>query len=153
MGLPLYKQVAVQYCDLHDRSGRMKGLGAIHEELTWAESRSYLHWRIRRRLQVNSAVQQLRKAVPSLSHVAAVEKVEKLTSAAVIGGPAPEDQAIAEWLESHAAEVGAMIEQERQRATEKDIYRLVASLPEARRGQVVRDLVGFNKVESAAATL
>merc|ERR1719210_1144061 len=66
--LPLYKQVAVQYCDLHDRSGRMKGLGAIHEELTWAESRSYLHWRIRRRAQATNIIRRLREAIPALSH-------------------------------------------------------------------------------------
>merc|ERR1712003_452295 len=66
--LPMYRQVSVTYCDLHDRSARMKGLGAIHEELTWRQSRSYLHWRIRRRLCESGVVKQLQASVPGLSY-------------------------------------------------------------------------------------
>jgi len=57
--LPLYQQVSQEYCDLHDRCPRMKSLGAIREGLHWADSRSYLHWRIRRRVQENSVARRL----------------------------------------------------------------------------------------------
>jgi len=57
--LPVYRQVAVNYCDLHDRSGRMKGLGAIHEELEWRRSRAYLYWRIRRRQLEGEAIKKI----------------------------------------------------------------------------------------------
>lgn len=144
--LPLYKQVSVTYCDLHDRSGRMKGLGAIHEELEWADSRKYLHWRIRRRMQVNSVIQRLRRAVPSLSHAEAASVATKMTEEVALAAVGSEDQAVATWLEGHAAEIEKKIEEERQRATEEQIYKLVASLPSARRGDVVRDLVGFTRV-------
>lgn len=151
--LPLYKQVAVHYCDLHDRSGRMKGLGAIHEELRWADSRSYLHWRIRRRTQVNSIVQRLCEAVPSMGRAAALDAVTEMTQAvAAAAGAAGEDQAVTVWLEGHSAEVDTLIEQERQRATEEEIYKLVASLPGARRGEVVRDLMGYTRVASRRAS-
>merc|ERR1711976_233714 len=66
--LPMYRQVSVMYCDLHDRIARMKGLGAIHEELSWRQSRTYLHWRIRRRLRESGAVKQLQAAIRNLSH-------------------------------------------------------------------------------------
>merc|ERR1712151_397441 len=66
--LPMYRQVSVMYCDLHDRSARMKSLGAIHEELNWRQSRSYLHWRIRRRLRESSVIKKLLAAVHKLSH-------------------------------------------------------------------------------------
>merc|ERR1719343_492691 len=139
--LPVYKQVAVQYCDLHDRSGRMKSLGAIHEELTWADSRSYLHWRIRRRAQANNIIRRLQEAVPALSRDEAAVVVAEMTQAvAALAGAAGEDQAVAEWLESHTTEVDAKIEEERQRATEEQIYKLLSTLPGNRRGEVVRDL-------------
>merc|ERR1712176_671695 len=148
--LPLYKQVAVQYRDLHDRSGRMKGLGAIHEELTWADSRSYLHWRIRRRAQANNTVRRLREAIPALSHDQAAAVVAEMTQAvAAAAGAAGEDQAVAEWLESHTAEVDAKIEEERQRATEEQICKLISTLPANRRGEVVRDLLGYMRVAGA----
>jgi len=147
--LPLYKQVAVTYCDLHDKSSRMKSMGVIHEELNWADSRSYLHWRIRRRIQENSAIKQLRKAVPTLSHENAAAAVAKMVEASNVGD-AGTDQAVAEWMENHKKEVDSRVEQERQKAAEEEIYKLVASLPVERREEVVRDLLGYARVASKA---
>merc|ERR1719426_547908 len=65
--LPLYTQVAVAYCDLHDTPGRMQAVGAIREALTWRTSRAYLHWRIRRRLQETAVTKKLRAAAPDVS--------------------------------------------------------------------------------------
>merc|ERR1719401_1624427 len=80
--LPMYRQVAVSYCDLHDRSGRMKGLGAIHEELEWRTSRTYLHWRIRRRQREGQACKELRRKVPELSRAEASQCIgEKVKDA------------------------------------------------------------------------
>jgi len=142
--LPMYRQVSVMYCDLHDRSGRMKGLGAIREELTWADSRSYLHWRIRRRMQENGAVRKMMAAVPEMTRAAAAASVAELCASAPVSSD--EDMAVATWLETHGSEVDARIEAERQRITEERIYQLVTSLPAGRRSEVVRDLVGFSRV-------
>merc|ERR1719311_1353024 len=65
--LPLYTQVAVAYCDLHDTPGRMQAVGAIREALTWRTSRAYLHWRIRRRIQETQIGAKLRETVPTIS--------------------------------------------------------------------------------------
>ena len=46
---PLYTQIAHEFADLHDRSGRMKAKGCITDELTWRTSRTFFFWRIRRR--------------------------------------------------------------------------------------------------------
>merc|ERR1712207_51836 len=94
--LPMYRQVSVMYCDLHDRSARMKGLGAIHEELEWQQSRTYLHWRIRRRLRESGVVKDLQAVVPGLSHAEAKDVLKNLLEDN-IGGDAA-DQAVAEWL-------------------------------------------------------
>merc|ERR1719456_1421397 len=97
--LPMYRQVAVQYCDLHDRSGRMKGLGAIREELEWRNARAYLHWRIRRRLRESQVVKDLLAQVPEMASTQATAIVTELTAGAAGAAEAEEDQAVAEWLE------------------------------------------------------
>lgn len=144
--LPMYKQVATIYCDLHDRSGRMKGLGAIHEELQWRKSRTYLHWRIRRRQAEGQACKDLQKHVPDLCRVEASKLIGKKIDAAL--GTEASDRAVAEWLESHETEIKSYIEEERQKGAESKIFELFGSLSVAKQKELSRDLVGFTKVSS-----
>ena len=48
--LPVYGQIAVQFCELHDTPGRMKAVGVIEREVKWSESRNFFYWRLRRKL-------------------------------------------------------------------------------------------------------
>lgn len=48
--LPVYEQIAVQFCELHDTPGRMKAVGVIENEIEWENARSYFFWRLRRKL-------------------------------------------------------------------------------------------------------
>ena len=48
--LPVYEQISVQFCELHDTPGRMKAVGVIRQEVDWKRSRSYFYWRLRRKL-------------------------------------------------------------------------------------------------------
>lgn len=48
--LPVYAQIAVQFCELHDTPGRMKAVGVIEREVEWSASRSFFYWRLRRKL-------------------------------------------------------------------------------------------------------
>ena len=48
--LPVYSQIAVQFCELHDTPGRMKAVGVIEREVEWSESRTFFYWRLRRKL-------------------------------------------------------------------------------------------------------
>jgi acetyl-CoA carboxylase/biotin carboxylase 1 len=50
MLLPVYEQIAVKFCELHDTPGRMKAVGVIHREVEWSVSRSVFYWRLRRKL-------------------------------------------------------------------------------------------------------
>lgn len=143
---PIYKQIAVSYCDLHDRSGRMKGLGAIHEELQWRQSRSYLHWRIRRRQQEMLACKQLRLKVPSLSEERASKAVEEMVMASV---PSGTDRAVAEFLETNPQKLDALIESERLRDAEQQIFQLFATLPANKQLELARDLTGFTRVSAS----
>lgn len=50
MLMPVYEQISVLFCDLHDRTGRMKAVGVIRREVEWEEARSFFYWRLRRKL-------------------------------------------------------------------------------------------------------
>merc|ERR1712217_887552 len=143
----MYRQVAVQYCDLHDRSGRMKSVGAIHEELHWRNARSYLHWRIRRRLREGFVINNLVEQVPNYTREEAVEIVQEL-----IPKDHNDDRTAAEWIEAHTQEIEDRIETERQDATEKYVFDLVRSLPRERQTEIVRDLQGFVRASEKAAS-
>eukprot|EP00931_Biecheleriopsis_adriatica_P068099 TRINITY_DN4212_c0_g1_i3.p1 TRINITY_DN4212_c0_g1~~TRINITY_DN4212_c0_g1_i3.p1 ORF type:complete len:2077 (+),score=502.62 TRINITY_DN4212_c0_g1_i3:244-6231(+) len=131
--LPVYQQVSREYCDLHDKAPRMKSLGAIKEGLQWADSRSYLHWRIRRRVQENHATQELMKAVPDLDYKSANAKV--LTWVSVTG-----DRDVAKWLEDNTAEVEKRIADEKASRTKDEIAKLLSALPQEKRSEILRGL-------------
>uniref|UniRef100_A0A915CZJ9 Acetyl-CoA carboxylase n=1 Tax=Ditylenchus dipsaci TaxID=166011 RepID=A0A915CZJ9_9BILA len=40
---PIYKTAAVKFGDLHDTTARMLAKGAIHDEVTWQNSRNYMY--------------------------------------------------------------------------------------------------------------
>ena len=48
--LPVYEQISVQFCELHDTPGRMKAVGVIRQEVDWKSSRAFFYWRLRRKL-------------------------------------------------------------------------------------------------------
>jgi acetyl-CoA carboxylase/biotin carboxylase 1 len=48
--LPVYEQISVQFCELHDTPGRMKAVGVIERAVEWKNARSYFYWRLRRKL-------------------------------------------------------------------------------------------------------
>mmetsp|Transcript_26894 Transcript_26894/g.75704 ORF Transcript_26894/g.75704 Transcript_26894/m.75704 type:complete len:1855 (+) Transcript_26894:1371-6935(+) len=50
MLLPLYTQIAHEFADMHDRTGRMTAKGAIRCAVPWAESRRFFFKRVSRRL-------------------------------------------------------------------------------------------------------
>jgi len=50
---PMYMQVAHEFADLHDRSGRMLAKGVIRAKVEWPDARKYFHGRLTRRLAVD----------------------------------------------------------------------------------------------------
>jgi acetyl-CoA carboxylase/biotin carboxylase 1 len=143
--LPLYTQVAVAYCDLHDTPGRMQAVGAIREALTWRTSRAYLHWRIRRRIQETAIGSKLRQKVPTISSGRVAQFLGELRAAA--GTEA--DQGVAEWFEANSDLVDRKVGEMQETAMSDELYRIFQSLSASKRADVMRDLDGFNRVNSA----
>ena len=48
--LPVYEQISVQFCELHDTPGRMQAVGVIRKQVEWSTSRTFFYWRLRRKL-------------------------------------------------------------------------------------------------------
>mmetsp|Transcript_36751 Transcript_36751/g.88962 ORF Transcript_36751/g.88962 Transcript_36751/m.88962 type:complete len:2357 (+) Transcript_36751:324-7394(+) len=48
--LPVYEQISVQFCELHDTPGRMEAVGVIRKQVEWRSSRAFFYWRLRRKL-------------------------------------------------------------------------------------------------------
>mmetsp|Transcript_25309 Transcript_25309/g.75318 ORF Transcript_25309/g.75318 Transcript_25309/m.75318 type:complete len:158 (+) Transcript_25309:2-475(+) len=72
---PLYTQIACEFADLHDRTGRMEAKGVIRKGLEWRRAREFFYWRIRHRLQQQEAVRGIMEADSSMSLPAAKELV------------------------------------------------------------------------------
>merc|ERR1719405_158882 len=144
--LPLYTQVAVAYCDLHDTPGRMQAVGAIREALTWRTSRAYLHWRIRRRIQETAVGAKLRQTVPSISSARVEKFIAELRTAAGTNS----DQAVAEWFETNSELVERRVGEMQETAAADELYRIFQSLQPATRAAVLRDLDGFARVSGAS---
>jgi acetyl-CoA carboxylase / biotin carboxylase 1 len=74
--LPVYEQISVQFCELHDTPGRMKAVGVIEKEVEWEHSRSYFYWRLRRKLAEFDLRKQLREAATVGRRVKALTPLE-----------------------------------------------------------------------------
>jgi acetyl-CoA carboxylase / biotin carboxylase 1 len=79
--LPVYEQIAVQFCELHDTPGRMKAVGVIQQEVEWKGSRCYFYWRLRRKL----AEFDLRNKLVEATYVGrSVKKLSPTEASAVV---------------------------------------------------------------------
>ena len=56
---PVYLQAATEFCDLHDKTGRMKAVGVIKDAVPWERSREYFFKRAKRRMIEDDYVERL----------------------------------------------------------------------------------------------
>ncbi|KAH8832774.1 acetyl CoA carboxylase [Flagelloscypha sp. PMI_526] len=100
--MPTYKQIALLYADLHDRTGRMEAKGCA-KPAVWSEARRYFYWAVRSRVARSRAQALLLEANPestwdyrrnlvntlariddTTDHRESAEKLEKLDLAASV---------------------------------------------------------------------
>ncbi|CCK72032.1 uncharacterized protein KNAG_0I02460 [Huiozyma naganishii CBS 8797] len=95
---PIYNQISIQFADLHDRSSRMLRKGVISKELQWVESRRFIFWRLRRRLNEEYLIRRLDAALPESSRL---EKFARLRSWYPSSVNVDDDTVIAKWIEEN----------------------------------------------------
>jgi acetyl-CoA carboxylase/biotin carboxylase 1 len=71
---PLYTQLACEFADLHDRTGRMEAKGVIRKGLEWKNARKFFYLRVKRRLLENEVVSRLEAT--GMTHEDAKAKLE-----------------------------------------------------------------------------
>ena len=101
MLLPLYMQVAHEFADLHDRSGRMKAKGVIRDVVSWSTSREYFHYRIKRRILQDDLVKQFKSADETLDAEAAMGIMRGMYK----GKDFEDDKEFLAWCESAGAAI------------------------------------------------
>jgi acetyl-CoA carboxylase/biotin carboxylase 1 len=60
---PSYKQIALLYADLHDRTGRMEAKGCA-KPMVWKDARRHFYWAVRARVAQSSALAKMEQASP-----------------------------------------------------------------------------------------
>ncbi|KAI0358341.1 acetyl CoA carboxylase [Trametes cingulata] len=60
---PTYKQIALLYADLHDRTGRMEAKGCA-KPMVWKDARRRFYWAVRAKVARSAALAQLAEASP-----------------------------------------------------------------------------------------
>ena len=101
MLLPLYMQVAHEFADLHDRSGRMKAKGVIRDVVSWSTSREYFHYRIKRRIVQDDLVKQFKSADDSLDANATLDIMRGMYK----GKDFEDDREFLAWCETGGAAI------------------------------------------------
>jgi len=117
--LPLYTQIACEFADLHDRTGRMAAKGVIRQPLEWKRSREFFYWRVRRRVLEQEAVKKVCAADTNLS----VKEAKELVSSWLEGD---DDKAVAAFLETSSLD--SKIESVRVEAVKRQIAELQGQL-------------------------
>ncbi|EFI27362.1 acetyl CoA carboxylase [Coprinopsis cinerea okayama7 len=64
---PVYKQIALLYADLHDRTGRMEAKGCA-KPAVWKNARRYFYWALRAKLARSAALAELAQASPGTTY-------------------------------------------------------------------------------------
>lgn len=74
--LPLYRDVAVRFADLHDTHVRMKAVGVIRDVIPWKDSRRTFHAKLLRKLKELELATMLVEEGTVLSMAEAIEHIE-----------------------------------------------------------------------------
>ena len=134
--MPLYLQVAHEFADLHDRSGRMKAKGVIRDVLEWKSSRATMYWRVKRRIAEDELRNKIMEADASLDHYAATAKVEAMVGEASYA----DDQKFLEFLEMDGASLDAQVGGLKISAIKAAVAQMFDGLDESQKADILAGL-------------
>ncbi|KAK9486980.1 acetyl-CoA carboxylase [Lipomyces starkeyi] len=121
--MPIYRQISLQFADLHDRAGRMKAKGTIREVLHWREARRFFYWRVRRRVSESYILRDLEAANPKSTRLERVARLKSWYAEAGINESSDAD--VASWIEKSGAAITSKVKQVRKDAKIQDLLALV----------------------------
>jgi len=133
---PLYMQIAHEFADLHDRTGRMKAKGVISEALTWRHSREYFYWHLRRRLAEDNLVKKYSKSQFALERKEIVNVIRELLEKTTTDPN--DDKAVLSWLSIESGSIESTLDVTYRKHIVSKIQNLMSDMP---KDEVV-DLLG-----------
>ncbi|KAI5787034.1 acetyl-CoA carboxylase-like protein [Peziza echinospora] len=155
---PVYSQISLQFADLHDRAGRMKAKGTIRKALQWTNSRRFLYWRLRRRLNEEAVLKKLATASKKSTRKENLQKVKGwFTADSESDIFEEEDRLVAQWYEENRKEIYAKVDELKRDVTAGEMKELILnhkegalagivlalqSVPEEKRAEMLMMLEG-----------
>merc|ERR1711988_134440 len=133
--LPFYLQVAHEFADLHDRSGRMKAKGVIRDALDWKNSRNYFFWRVNRRLNEDSVIRALQEVDKSITVKEGRDMIKDLS-----GDAYEEDAAFVEWKEANTEKINNMLQAKKHESLKNTLSSLLGKLTEEEKASILSEL-------------
>ncbi|KAH7029955.1 putative acetyl-CoA carboxylase [Macrophomina phaseolina] len=121
--LPVYRQISLQFADLHDRAGRMAAKGTIRIPLRWQNARRFFYWRLRRRLNE----EYIFKRIGQDSTVTRDQVLAKLRAWSGVEDFEKDDMSVATWYEDNRKDVAFMVDDLRSEATAFKVAELLRS--------------------------
>ena len=119
----VYLAAATEFCDLHDKTGRMKAKGVIKEAVPWEDSREFFFYRAKRRMYEENFIDQLKAVDPSTTRESALDTLKGIFS-----GDWEDNKAVSSFYESDLATVNAKITDMKKAAIQAKMDALSAEL-------------------------
>jgi len=119
----VYLAAATEFCDLHDKTGRMKAKGVIKDAVAWEDSRTFFHYRAKRRMFEDNYIDQLKASDPTVTRASGLEILESLYD-----GDFGDNKAVSTFYEAEAGKVGAKISEVKKAAIQAKMDALKAEL-------------------------
>lgn len=100
----VYRQISVHFADLHDTPGRMQAKGVIRKQITWAQSRKFFFWRLRRRLLEFDVANNIIETDKSIqSKEVAIQKIQEWFAESVGSSSSTwdDDRKVVSWFQEN----------------------------------------------------
>ncbi|KAK9457220.1 acetyl-CoA carboxylase [Dipodascopsis uninucleata] len=146
--MPVYRQISLQFADLHDRAGRMKAKGAIREVLQWRNARRFLFWRLKRRLSEHYILNDMARASLNSTRLERVARLKSIFAEAGVNEVS--DQDVVNWIEKSSNFIKTKIDQLRRDAHAQELVSLVRSDKESAVKGIIESLKALSSEERAA---
>jgi len=149
---PLYTQIAHEFADLHDRTGRMEAKGVIRSAVEWQFSRKFFFSRLKRRLNEDEIRREWQHADPTLTREGVTEELRRLMIRDC--GPSvsfEDDDEVLQWLESNRDNLMQYAERAQRSRQVREAREVLRKLDPAARKEVFREVLLSEEADGGGA--
>eukprot|EP00536_Pseudo-nitzschia_multiseries_P003372 jgi/Psemu1/318156/estExt_fgenesh1_pm.C_520003 len=119
----VYLAAATEFCDLHDKTGRMKAKGVIKDAVSWEDSRTFFFYRAKRRMYEDNFIDQIKAIDASATRASGLSVLESL-----FPGDFEDNKAVAAFYEQETDKVNVKIAEIKKDSLQAKMEALKAEL-------------------------